>query len=561
MKDNCSQRNMAHTESSAGKASSRRESSFFPATFIQPKLTINQPNDIYEQEADAVAEKVMRMPVQNQEQPFFQSRPLSVTPVQRKCSSCEQEEKLQRKEEEVDESIRLKPLKDFSIQRKCAHCDEEEKLQMKEASTAAGGMTAPSIVNNVINSPGQSLDKGTRSFMESRFGYDFGNVQIHDDGAAHQSAYEINALAYTYRDHVIFGERQYQPTTNSGKELLAHELTHVIQQDGTSIRRKEDNQCKTLTPLSFFQNAPNYCMDDAGTGLLHGEGEVCFREFPMKRKDYRDCPPGHHICFDKKTGKCKEEHIDKVSPVAYKKKDGTCKLDFQCGLEHAKKDAVLEGFAKKYHIDPDVKLPGEETSGVQDEVHARYLNQIEIGEAKKIFGNGLDYNKVRVTDSVPFMSAGGYARTPYNTVYFPSGTLNKNNSIYFAFLIHELTHTWQTQHGISVFTKIRYSLSSSNYDFGGDAGLQKAISQNRCFNDFNTEAQASILESYYEILQGLKPGEISLYQYFLFQVQQNNGNCLNVKKYKNAGNGKYEKTGDSNVTLPGEGELRNTDLF
>ena len=75
--------------------------------FIQPKLTINQPNDIYEQEADAVAERVMRMPDTKSDSSFFQRKPLAVTAVQRKCAECENEEKLQRKENEEEQSIQL----------------------------------------------------------------------------------------------------------------------------------------------------------------------------------------------------------------------------------------------------------------------------------------------------------------------------------------------------------------------------------------------------------------------------------------------------------------------
>lgn len=219
-----------HNSHSAAKSLSPNVSTNFFKPFVQPKLTINQPNDMYEQEADAVAERVMRMPSQNNKQTFFQPKPLTVTPVQRKCASCEQEEKLQRKEEDEDESIQLKPLKDFAIQRKCARCEEEEKVQMKEASATAGGTAAPSIVDNVINSTGQSLDKGTKNFMESRFGYDFGSVKIHNDSLAHQSSAEINALAYTHGNHVVFGAGKYQPNTKNGKQLLAHELAHVVQQ-------------------------------------------------------------------------------------------------------------------------------------------------------------------------------------------------------------------------------------------------------------------------------------------------------------------------------------------
>jgi hypothetical protein len=178
--------------------------------FIQPKLTIGQVNDPYEREADAIAEQVMRMPANESIRP----KPAPLI-IQKKCAACEEEEKKM-------------------LQRKCGHCEEEEKLQRKEESANAPGNEAPSTVHNVINSGGQKMDEGTRGFMESRFGYDFGNVQIHNDSLAHQSSSQINALAYTQGNHVVFGSGQYQPETNSGKQLLAHELTHVLQQNKRS---------------------------------------------------------------------------------------------------------------------------------------------------------------------------------------------------------------------------------------------------------------------------------------------------------------------------------------
>ncbi|HEY8968605.1 MAG TPA: DUF4157 domain-containing protein [Puia sp.] len=161
---------------------------------VQPKLAINPPNDVYEQEADKVAEAVMSG---------------SAGPIQRKCAACEEEEK---------------------VQRKCAHCEEEDKkIQRKEASD---GSAAPShtSVKQALQSGGQPLDGHTRSFMESRFGYDFSRVQIHDDPLAHRSSSEINALAYTHGNHIVFGAGKYRPETAAGKQLLAHELTHVVQQ-------------------------------------------------------------------------------------------------------------------------------------------------------------------------------------------------------------------------------------------------------------------------------------------------------------------------------------------
>lgn len=173
------------------------------AAMIQTKLTVNQPGDQYEQEADRVADQVMRMSVPSM--------------VQRSCSACQNEEK---------------------VQRKCAECEEEEKktgLQRKK--TNARPEFPPSSVHAVLNSPGQPLDAATRAFMEPRFGCDFGDVRVHTDAKSTESARAVNALAYTVGNHVVFGSGQLTPGSNSGRRLLAHELVHTIQQTGGGDRK------------------------------------------------------------------------------------------------------------------------------------------------------------------------------------------------------------------------------------------------------------------------------------------------------------------------------------
>jgi hypothetical protein len=159
--------------------------------FFQPKLTIGAPDDAFEMEADAVADKAMQMSDGDQIK-------TKISPV--------------------------------DLQRKCSHCEEEEKVRRKDNGNNSGGSEAPDIVNHAIRSSGQSLDNGTQSFMESRFGYNFSNVKIHTDALATKSAQSINALAYTSGNNIIFNEGQYSPGTERGKKLLAHELTHVVQQ-------------------------------------------------------------------------------------------------------------------------------------------------------------------------------------------------------------------------------------------------------------------------------------------------------------------------------------------
>jgi hypothetical protein len=165
--------------------------------FFQPKLTINQPNDIYEQEADAMANKVMRMTGnESSKQPFFKP---AVSSIQRKCAHCEEEgKKMQRKEKNNEESAADTELENY-------------------VSTLGDG--------------GKPLSKEVRDFYEPRFGYDFNSVKIHTDSIAAKSAQSVNALAYTSGNNIVFNNGQYSPTTDSGKKLLGHELTHVIQQN------------------------------------------------------------------------------------------------------------------------------------------------------------------------------------------------------------------------------------------------------------------------------------------------------------------------------------------
>ena len=184
------------------------------STFFQPKLTVNQPNDLYEQEADRVAESVV-----NQPNSFFASVPKinhSISPVINRCA-CNEEKEIQRKE---NTSAR----------------DESETHL--EKYTAA------------INSSGNCLPKNTANFFNQKMGYDFSNVKIHTDSIAAKSADSINAHAYTTGNHIVFNQNQYQPETTDGKKLLAHELTHVVQQQATqqSIQRKEDDKCRKDIP-------------------------------------------------------------------------------------------------------------------------------------------------------------------------------------------------------------------------------------------------------------------------------------------------------------------------
>jgi Domain of unknown function (DUF4157) len=130
------------------------------------------------------------------------------------------------------------------LRRKCACGGSSEgecescKKKLQRRATASGPDTAPSIVHNVLRTPGQPLDKQTRSFFQPLFGHDFARVRVHTSEDAARSARSVNALAYTVGHHVVFDSGQYAPGTPAGRQLIAHELTHVLQQgNGEDVDR------------------------------------------------------------------------------------------------------------------------------------------------------------------------------------------------------------------------------------------------------------------------------------------------------------------------------------
>src|SRR3989442_11710 len=111
----------------------------------------------------------------------------------------------------------------------CAECRRNRSLQRKPARNTEP-RSVPPIVHDVLRSPAQPLDATTRAFMEPRFGHDFGSVRIHADSKAAESARAVSAVAYTVGRDIVFDNGQFAPRTDGGARLLAHELTHVLQQ-------------------------------------------------------------------------------------------------------------------------------------------------------------------------------------------------------------------------------------------------------------------------------------------------------------------------------------------
>jgi len=173
-------------------------------------LKISQPNDPAEIEADRIADRVMQMPVGDGK------------PVHRSVNSGN------------------------AIHRGRETCEDEGESIQRKALPSEGRIPShtPAHVRSAIGSGGRPLDSPTRSFFESRLGYDLSAVRVHAGSSAAESARAIKAIAYTLGENIVFDSGKYQPESEGGKRLLAHELAHVIQQQtgkvGRMIQKADD---------------------------------------------------------------------------------------------------------------------------------------------------------------------------------------------------------------------------------------------------------------------------------------------------------------------------------
>ncbi len=234
--------------------SNESTTSFLRPAIIQPKLTIGQPNDKYEIEADAIADQV----VQKLEQPRnnidpenkpakIQANPILPSVAQPKCSHCEEKEKIQEKEDEF-----LEANEEIHTKLSTAEIPEEpgagSNIQTKSNTNQERQMPDLQSRLNSSKGTGSPLGSDMHSKMGSAFGTDFSNVRVHTDNEAVQMNKELGAQAFTHGNHIYFNQGKYDTNSNSGKHLLAHELTHTVQQG--SSQNKVQRQLLSPPPQS-----------------------------------------------------------------------------------------------------------------------------------------------------------------------------------------------------------------------------------------------------------------------------------------------------------------------
>jgi hypothetical protein len=259
---------------------------------LQTKLKISEPGDTYEREADRVADQVM------------------------------------------------------TAQAPSALTGAPPRIQRLAGQAAGSAGAEPASVKRALAGSGRPLGPELRRDFEPRFGYDFSKVRLHTGAAAEHSAREVNAHAYTVGQDVVFGHGQYAPGTSAGRRLLAHELTHVVQQSAATERGVPQRQAtaehaphiqlsgasrgllqrqpatQTAADYEKLVQAGTWCRDSEKSGQLHDPNLQCYREIPPAE----GYAAADQVCFDKQTGKFVESSPDFISAVSGVKPDGTCDI-------------------------------------------------------------------------------------------------------------------------------------------------------------------------------------------------------------------------------------------
>lgn len=223
---------------------------------IQKKLKIGKPNDKHEQQADAVADQVMKMPdkeekvsmaamdeenavqMQSEEEESVQMQPEEEESVQmqpeEEVAMKEDEEVAMQEEEEVaakeDEEVATKEDEEVATKE-----DEEIKKKPLIQRSGDGQATATPALSSQLNATkggGRNLSKDVNREMSQKIGSDFSNVRVHTDSKAAEMNEGLGAKAFAHGNDVYFNKGNFNPNQPEGKRLLAHELTHVVQQKG-----------------------------------------------------------------------------------------------------------------------------------------------------------------------------------------------------------------------------------------------------------------------------------------------------------------------------------------
>jgi len=446
-------------------------------TGFQRKLSIGAANDVYEQEADRVADQVMANSARS--------------------------------------DIGKAP----------------PYIQRYKVPSGGQENSVPDTVEQTLARAGQPMEPALRQDMEQRFKRDFSRVRVHSGTSAGQSASDVSARAYTSGNHIVFGEGQYAPGTSTGRRLIAHELTHVVQQSGSAHQQSSERSPRVSKrgsesiQRSFFGDlwegiksvgsAIGGAISDAAEwlgGRIHDAAAWVVnlvRDLPARLVRL-----GQTI-FDGLVG------IVSFLPEAIQALASGGVSGFASWLwEKAKAGGawVLRLLSRIFDV-----LGGPEITEFVIRLisHATPLTTEERTAAQSVLGpDAIRWNEVRIANGgllgIVFSLNGGRAFATFHTINLPSdGDHGRSN---LAIVVHELTHVYQYERVGSLYLgQAIHAQATIGYGYGGAAGLSNDRATGKHFRDYNREQQAQIAQDYYDLLAS--GGDTTAYDPFIAELR------------------------------------------
>lgn len=343
-------------------------------------------------------------------------------------------------------------------------------------------------------SPEGSLDTASRSRFQPHFG-DLSEVRIHTDPEAAATARDLGANAVTIGNDIAFASGKYAPGSTEGQRLLAHELAHV------------------KSPM-------------ANSGVVH-------RDLAGYTRQHTDVdtssigPEGGSVILDVTSADASAIATALSALTTAGKISSATRGDLQrfwaTGATQAEVEAAFTaaGFPKAhdmavslldgsriaiYSHNEKIYMPGliwdttiSDTNQNVSVQTRRGLTNAERTAAQEVFGNSLNYDSITLEED-PLMAIGGFARTTPWTINFPVGQLSGGLNL--LWLLHEMGHTWEYAHGVSMATTLYHAIRGV-YDYGGEAELARRTANGQGLASFNTEQQADIAKDAYSALHGV----------------------------------------------------------
>ncbi len=419
---------------------------------------------------------------------------------------------------------------------------------------------------------GERLPDDLRAQAQAGLGRRLGEVRLHRDTDAASLADDLAARAFTTGQDVFFGQGEYDPSTPSGYELFTHELAHTLQQSsgpagetrslsGLTVSDPADRDEQAAAAAARRATAdrrvgnerPGMADDHADTMPAGPVGSAVQRDVVVQRDlaaytrehlaaepSYSEGPPVMETSTADAPGiaaatgaliSAGKVSVRTVQDAQQFSGTGATRDELVNAFVAAKypraaemADALLDPHRIAVYSREEVTIvPGllwDTTLGQSQQnlktLTTRGLTGAERAAAMSVYGGSIDYDRI-VLDDAPAMAVGGYARTTPWTLNFPSGTLAGGGPDT-SWLMHELGHSWQYQRGVSMATTIYHAVRGI-YDYGGEEALRQATASGRGLSAFNTEQQADIACHAYEIVNGLRAGDVTAYQPYLDELR------------------------------------------